>query len=62
MKDWYKVKVIDECLDGMKKDEYTLTRLKGDHTKAINIDEEALMLLRKYYNGEMEDNKKEDRK
>lgn len=53
MKDWYKVRVINECLDRMKNDEYYLARLKGDDTKAINIDVDGLMLLRMYYNGEI---------
>lgn len=54
MKDKYKVAAIDEFLETMRKDEYALTRLKGDYGKrAINIDEDGLMLLRMYYNGEV---------
>ena len=47
--DNYKVTVITEMLNGMKEDNYYLCRLKGDNTNAINLDEEAIMLLIKYY-------------
>ena len=47
--DNYKVNVLNEMLDGMKKNEYYLCRLKGDNTKAINLDEEAIKLLIEYY-------------
>lgn len=47
--DNYKVNVLKEMLDGMKKDEYYLCRLKGDDTKNINLDEEAIKLLIEYY-------------
>ena len=47
--DNYKVKILKEILDGMKKNEYYLCRVKGDDTQAINIDEEAIKLLIKYY-------------
>lgn len=47
--DSYKVNILTEILNGMKKDEYYLCRLKGDDTNHINLDEEAIMLLIKYY-------------
>lgn len=47
--DEYKVKVLTEMLDEMKKDEYYLCRLKGDNTKSINLDENAIKLLIEYY-------------
>lgn len=47
--DEYKVEVLTEMLDGMKKDEFYLCRIKGDDTKAINLDEEAVKLLIEYY-------------
>lgn len=54
MKDDYKVKIIDECLSGMEKDEYYIVRLKGDSSFAINLDKDALLLLRDYYSGKEE--------
>lgn len=53
MRDPYKVQIINECLNGMARDRYCLTRLKGDNTHAINIDENGLKLLRAYYNGQI---------
>lgn len=47
--DDYKVSILTEILNEMKNDEYYLCRLKGDDTKAINIDEEAIKLLIEYY-------------
>lgn len=47
--DEYKVNVLKEMLDGMKQDEYYLCRLKGDDTKSINLDENAIKLLIEYY-------------
>ena len=47
--DNYKVKVLTEMLNGMKNDEYYLCRLKGDETKSINLDENAIKLLIEYY-------------
>ena len=50
--DSYKVNVLTEMLAGMKQDEYYLCRLKGDDTKSINLDEEAIKLLIEYYSNE----------
>lgn len=47
--DDYKVKVLEQCLTQMKKDEYYLVRVKGDDTKSINLDEGAVELLIQYY-------------
>lgn len=47
--DDYKVDILMEILNEMKNDEYYLCRLKGDDTKAINIDEGAIKLLIEYY-------------
>lgn len=47
--DDYKVSILTEILNEMKNDEYYLCRLKGDDTKAINIDEGAIKLLIEYY-------------
>lgn len=47
--DGYKVDILIEMLDGMKRDEYYLCRLKGDDTKSINLDEEAIQLLIEHY-------------
>ena len=47
--DDYKVSILTEILNEMKNDEYYLCRLKGDDTKAINLDEEAIKLLIEYY-------------
>jgi hypothetical protein len=47
--DTYKVNVLTEILNDMKEDEYYLCRLKGDNTKSINLDEEAIKILIKYY-------------
>ena len=47
--DDYKVKLLTEILKAMKHDEYYICRVKGDNTKAINLDEEAVKLLIEYY-------------
>lgn len=47
--DGYKVNILMEILESMKQNEYYLCRLKGDSTKAINLDEEAIKLLIKHY-------------
>ena len=47
--DDYKVKILTEILETMKQDEYYICRVKGDNTKAINLDEEAVKLLIEYY-------------
>jgi hypothetical protein len=48
--DNYKVKVLTEMLNKMQQDDYYLCRLKGDNTKSINLDENAIKLLIEYYN------------
>lgn len=45
----YKVNILTEILSGMKQNEYYLCRVKGDDTKAINLDEGAIKLLIEYY-------------
>jgi hypothetical protein len=47
--DAYKVGVLTEMLNGMKQDEYYLCRLKGDDTKSINLDEDAIKILIEHY-------------
>ena len=47
--DNYKVTVLTEMLNGMKQDNYYLCRLKGDNTKSINLDENAIKILIEYY-------------
>lgn len=56
--DKYKVNVLNEMLNKMKRDEYYLCRLKGDDTNAINLDEEAIKLLIRYYSGKRIERKK----
>jgi hypothetical protein len=52
--DNYKVSILTEMLNKMKQEEYYLCRLKGDDTKSINLDEDAIKILIKHYS------KKED--
>ena len=47
--DAYKVGILTEILNDMKQDEYYLCRLKGDNTKNINLDEEAVKILIEHY-------------
>jgi hypothetical protein len=47
--DDYKASILTEMLSGMKQDKYYLCRLKGDNTKSINLDEEAIKILIEYY-------------
>ena len=47
--DGYKVEVLTDILSSMRKDEFYLCRVKGYDTKEINLDEEAVELLIKYY-------------
>lgn len=54
--DVYKVDILTEILNRMKQDVYYLCRLKGDDTKNINLDEDAIRLLIEYYS-----NKKNER-
>lgn len=49
MKDSYKVKVIQEILDNMDEDYYYLAQLTSADTKNINLDKNALLLLKRYY-------------
>ncbi len=48
-RDPYKVDILNKILHGMNTDEYYLARLKGDDTKAINLDKESIELLIDYY-------------
>lgn len=52
--DNYKVSILTEMLNKMKQEEYYLCRLKGDDTKSINLDEDAIKILIEHYS------KKED--
>jgi hypothetical protein len=47
--DEYKVEILKNILNGMQTDEFYLCRVKGDNTKAINLDENAVRLLIEYY-------------
>lgn len=47
--DEYKVEILKNILEEMRKNEFYLCRVKGDNTKAINLDEEAIKLLIEYY-------------
>lgn len=47
--DGYKVEILTDILGSMQKDEFYLCRVKGDNTKAINLDEDAVKLLIEYY-------------
>ena len=47
--DSYKVEILTDILNDMERDEFYLCRVKGDDTKAINLDEEAVKLLIEYY-------------
>jgi len=47
--DKYKVKILQEMLQNMKRNEYYLCRLHGDDTPHINLSEEAISLLIDYY-------------
>ena len=49
--DWYHVSILRECLEDMKQDEYCITRVKGDKTKAINLDMSAIKILIAYSEG-----------
>lgn len=51
--DKYKVNIIDKHLEAMKNDEYYLVQLSGSECKNINMDEGALLLLKKYYEGKV---------
>lgn len=47
--DTYKVNILEKILEGMTRNEYYLCRVKGDDTKYINIDDDAVKLLINYY-------------
>lgn len=47
--DTYKVNILTKILNNMQQDEYYLCRLKGDDTKSINLDEDAIKILINYY-------------
>ena len=47
--DAYKVNILTEILNNMQQYEYYLCRLKGDDTKSINLDEDAIKILINYY-------------
>ena len=51
--DPYKVKMIDIMLDCMAKDEYFHAQLCSPETKNINLDDNALQILRAYYEGKV---------
>lgn len=47
--DNYKVEVLKNILNTMQKDEFYTCKVKGDDTKAINLDKGAIKLLIEYY-------------
>ena len=47
--DGYKVKVLKGILNAMQNDELYLCGVKGNDTRVINLDEEAVKLLIEYY-------------
>lgn len=49
--DAYKTKIIDGQIKALKEDEYNLVQLVGPGGKNINLDEGALLLLKRYYSG-----------
>ena len=49
--DDYKVKVLEDMIKEVKSDEYALARLRSDSSATINIDLNALYLLKDYYSG-----------
>ena len=51
--DKYKVEIINEHIKALAEDEYHLAQLSGGHFKNINLDENALILLRQYYEGKI---------
>lgn len=53
MKDQYKAEIIQKEMDKIKDNQYYMVQLKGDTGKAINLDLEALRILRFYYEGRM---------
>ena len=51
--DPYKVKMLDIMLNSMAKDEYFNAQLCSPETKNINLDDNALQILRAYYEGKV---------
>ncbi len=51
MKDLYKVGMIVKHLKAQTDDEYYLVQVTGNAGKPINLDKDALLLLKKYYEG-----------
>ncbi len=53
MIDQYKVNMIDKAIEGMKSNDYCLTRLWSEaaYSKAINLDIEILEIIKSYYEG-----------
>ena len=47
--DTYKTQIIDGQIRALKEDEYNLVQLVGPGGKNINLDEGALLLLKRYY-------------
>lgn len=45
----YKVEILWHILSAMQKDEFYTCSVRGDDTKAINLNEEAVKLLIEYY-------------
>lgn len=52
-RDRYKSDIIRNNMWKMDEDPYYLVRLKGDDNRAINLDENALRLLKAYYDGKI---------
>jgi len=49
----YRAGVLKQILKEMDRDEYYIPRLKGDDTKAINLEKEDIELLIKKYEGRL---------
>ena len=52
MRDTYKVNVINQHIEAAKADEYYTAQLTGKAGKPINLDNDALQLLKEHYEGE----------
>lgn len=50
-KDPYKAGIIEKHLEKYHQDDYYLVRLTGDSGNPINIGEDALLMLKSYYEG-----------
>ncbi len=53
MKDSYKAGIIEKHIEASKKDEYYLAQVTGSAGKNINLDEGALLLLKRYFEGDL---------